>query len=234
MIDKNTFSSKIALLLFAHSEKKECFSKPLAKTKRQNVLLWKKMNKRVLNTIQKTNLFYFHSNETNQIGTTFGKKLTNAIQNLFEKGFEKVIVIGNDCPELQSAHFAEAISKLAKNDVVLGSNYNGGTYLMGISQTVFDATKFAKIHWQTPKVVDELITLFENNSLSTLEPLQDCNTINDLKKIISKLSFLDGLKFIISAILFANSTFTFQRKSFYPLVCYNLNFNKGSPVLLPS
>ena len=76
---KKNYSAATAILLFAQSEKIESALKPIALSSKQNVLLWKKMNDRVLKTVQKTNLPYFISNETNQVGNTFGEKIIRAI-----------------------------------------------------------------------------------------------------------------------------------------------------------
>lgn len=110
-----------AILLFAQSKSTESHSKPIAYCKSKSILLWKSMNERDLKTIQSTNLTHFISDENSQIGDTFDEKITHAIQDIFNKGFEKVIVIGNDCLELKSNHLLKAAHSLRTNDFVLGA-----------------------------------------------------------------------------------------------------------------
>lgn len=229
MLKNHDYSSKIAVLLFAQSENVESISKPIANCAKQNILLWDKMNKRVLKTIRKSKLPYFHSDETNQSGAIFGEKLANAIQETFIKGFEKVIVIGNDCPELKSVHLIEAASQLLRNDFVLGANYNGGAYLIGVTKSALNMEEFTTIPWQTTAVFRELKVLSHENTLTILPSFSDCNTADDFKKIISNLSFLDRLQHLILS-LFRNSS----RINRYEIPVFNvkissLNFNKGSP-----
>ena len=69
-------SSSTAILLFAQSNQVESALKPIAYQKKQNDLLWAKLNQKVLQTIHKTNLPYFISDEKTQVGDYFGDKLS--------------------------------------------------------------------------------------------------------------------------------------------------------------
>ncbi len=229
MLKNYTLTSKTAILLFAQSENVERITKPIASTTKQNVLLWKKMNERVLKTISKSKLPYFHSNETNQIGTSFGEKLTNAILQLFSNGFEKVIIIGNDCPELKSHHLIEAVSQLQNNDFVLGANYNGGAYLIGVTKSALNLENFKTIPWQTTSVFNELKVLSLNNTLEILPSFNDCNTAYDFKKIVPNLSFLDSLLHLILSLFRNNAPINRYETPFFSAKISSLNFNKGSP-----
>jgi hypothetical protein len=44
----------------------------------------------------KTKLPYFISDESTQQGDSFGDKLSHAIQSVLDRGYDKVIVLGND------------------------------------------------------------------------------------------------------------------------------------------
>jgi uncharacterized protein len=231
---RNNFSttSKTAILLFAQSEDRESVSKPIAFQKSKNVLIWKKMNERVEKVIQKTNHPYFISNETTQIGNTFGEKITHAIQSVFEKGFEKVIVVGNDCLLLQKSHLLEALEKLERSDFVFGANNRGGTYLMGVSKTNFNAKAFEKINWQTKTVFDELILLYKNKSIYYLPCLQDCNTEYDFESVLKLLPFNAWFKHLLTSLLkFYNFCFTNQDTTIC-LEHLEINYNKGPPIKL--
>lgn len=218
-----------AILLFAQSENAESVSKPIACQKKQNVLLWKKMNERVLKTIQKTNLPYFISDETSQIGNSFGKKISFAIQKVIYEGFDNVIVIGNDCIELQSKHLLEASNKLKTNDVIFGPDFNGGAYLIGVSKSNFDIENFAAISWQTCTVFNELKELYCNHNTAFLPSLNDCNSTSDIKKAVHNLSFLDDFKNLILSLLQNIKVPNPFETAFISYEFSILNFNKGSP-----
>lgn len=218
-----------AILLFAQSENAESISKPIAYQKKQSLLLWKNMNKRVLKTIQKTNLPYFISDENNQIGSTFGEKIAHAIQNTFNKGFEKVIVIGNDSIELKANHLLQANTKLQTNDVVLGADFNGGAYLIGVSKSSFDTDTFTAIPWQTRTVFKALQILFCQKKTVVLPSLNDCNSPFDLKKTLSKLSFSDNFRNLVYAILQSRLVINTAETTFVSFKFTTVHFNKGSP-----
>jgi glycosyltransferase A (GT-A) superfamily protein (DUF2064 family) len=223
------FSTTTAILLFAQSEKVQSATKPIAYQEKQNRALWRTMNEKVLRTIQKTNLPYFISDETNQVGNTFGQKITHSIQLLFEQGFDSVIVLGNDCLELQPQQVLEASHKLQTNDVVLGADFNGGAYLIGLSKSVFEAARFEKISWQTNSVFKELQTLFWNTHIALLAHLHDANSNADFKKAVHKLSFSNPFRNLILSLLQKKAAIN---QGEIPLVSYEfkeLNFNKGSP-----
>lgn len=225
-------SSTTAILLFAQSEKVQSISKSIVCKKMQNQLLWKKMNEKVLKTIKKTNLPYSVFDETSQIGNTFGEKITDAINKVFAQGYDKVIVIGNDCIELQADHLLLANTNLQLNDSVLGADFNGGAYLIGISKRNFIAKQFAAISWQTPCVFKELKALFNEKNTGLLPVLNDCNCAFDFKKAICKLSFSDGFKNLILSLLQKKTNVNHYENSQVSYEYKSLNFNKGSPFSL--
>ncbi len=229
MILTKQFTSSTALLLFAQSKNAQSMSKPIACQKKQTVLLWEKMNERVLRTISKTKLPYFVSDESIQVGMTFGDKLTHAIEEIFQEGFEKVIVVGNDCLVLQTTHLIEAANHLQTNDFVLGGDYNGGAYLIGVTKSSFNASAFKAISWQTCSVFKELKHLFCLNNTVQLPILNDCNDATDFKKAVHTLSNLDGIKpFLLS--IFENESIPNQYETSLDSHAFcDLNLNKGSP-----
>lgn len=229
MISSKDYSTTTAILLFARSENIESMSKPIACKKNKNQLLWKKMNEKVLKTIQKTNLPYFISDETTQLGATFGKKIIHSIQEILAQGYDKVIIIGNDCLELQSQHLLDASDKLQKNDFVLGADFNGGAYLIAISKSRFNPTEFESIAWQTRFVFNELKQLFGEIKTAFMPSLNDCNSAFDFKKAVHKLSFSDSFKNVILSLLQNITVVPDYETSFLSYEFDFLDFNKGSP-----
>lgn len=228
---KKNYSTTTAILLFAQSEKVEGSLKPFASCKKQNVLLWKKMNGKVLKTIQKTQLSYFISNETNQVGSTFGEKITRAIQYVFTQGFEKVIVVGNDCIALKAQHLFQAEHDLQRNDLVIGADYSGGAYLIGLTKSKFKAEPFKTIPWQTKKVFSALQNLYNIQSIGFLPSLADCNSASDFKKALYDLPYFSAIKKILLSFLFVLKQQDKFESNFIVNHYYTTRFNKGSPIL---
>ena len=77
-----------------------------------------------------------------QVGRSFAERFTNAFQQLFRQGYDKVIAIGNDHPGLTSGHLQTAAWELAEYDHVLGPSTDGGFYLIGVWQKRFQQLPF--------------------------------------------------------------------------------------------
>jgi rSAM/selenodomain-associated transferase 1 len=109
-----------------------------------------------------------------------GQRMHQAFLMAFAAGATAAVVIGTDCPELTSAHLAEAFRQLATHDVVVGPALDGGYYLLGMRQLVPDF--FVNKLWSTPFVLGE--TLADANRLglrvARLPPLADVDTAKDL------------------------------------------------------
>ena len=222
--------SLTAILLFAQSDKLESAIKPIATTKRRNDLLWNKMNQKVLRAIHKTKLPYFISDETTQIGTTFGEKLSTAVQAIFNQGFEKVIIVGNDTPGLSTQLIHNARFSLDQNDLVLGPDYKGGAYLIGLSKDDFNKNLFANLSWRTSKVLQQL-KAFSKDQVVILKPLSDFNTLSDFSTVNIGLSYLSKIKGILLSLLFYQLFLNRFIDTVYTYNVLGFNFNKGSPVL---
>lgn len=71
------------------------------------------------------------------------------MQQAFVSGYEQLLVIGNDCPQLDAAMLRRALAQLAQTGAVLGPATDGGVYLLGVDRRHFDATAWAILPWQT-------------------------------------------------------------------------------------
>lgn len=221
---------RTAILLFAQSASVESTAKPIAHSKKQNDLLWSKMNQKVLRTIHKTKLPFFISNETIQEGNSFGEKLSTAIEAVFDQGFEKVIIVGNDSPGLTAAAIQKANVSLDHNELVLGPDFKGGAYLIGISKSVFNKDLFATLDWKTSKVFKQLKALSTEQSF-ILKPLSDFNSFADFSTVTIGLSYLSKIKDILVSLLFYQLFLNRFIDTAYTYNVLGFNFNKGSPVL---
>ena len=144
---------------------------------------------------------WYRSDEVSQTGHSFGEKFTNAIADVFAKGHQKIIVLGNDCPALTTALLQKAEIELQQNDWVIGPTSNGGVYLIGIKEHSFNAHSFEKISWQTNIVFQQLTKNIINSgdSYTCFTILDDLNSAADIL-IIAKKSAANNLilRFLIN------------------------------------
>ncbi len=125
--------------------------------------------------------FYSH-----QEGTDLGERMKNAFAKVFGHGAEKVIIVGTDIPELNSAIINKTIIDLEKFDTVIGPSDDGGYYLLGIKK--INNKLFENIEYSTDKVFNETINKIAKSAMSyeLLKNLDDIDTEEDLFNWLNK------------------------------------------------
>jgi rSAM/selenodomain-associated transferase 1 len=93
-----------------------------------------------------------------------GEKMDAAFHHLFKLGYKRVVIIGNDCSELQPTHLTQAFAVLHERDIVIGPATDGGYYLLGM-QNLHPALFYEK-EWSTPTVFAETIYTIESLALT--------------------------------------------------------------------
>ena len=99
-----------------------------------------------------------------QKGQDLGERMENGFLAAFAEGFQRVVLIGSDIPDLPGAILEEAISSLALKDAVLGPALDGGYYLIGFNSGRFLAEAFRGIDWGTPAVFHRTMTLLNRHN----------------------------------------------------------------------
>ena len=122
-----------------------------------------------------------------QTGRTFRERFEAAVREAFDEGYDRVVVLGSDTPELGAAQLAQAFARLApgsdgsdgapRSHAVLGPATDGGYYLLGLSS--FSRAPFVDIAFGGPEVAVDTVTALEHAgfAVSLLVPLPD---IDDL------------------------------------------------------
>ena len=65
-----------------------------------------------------------------------GDRMVSAFKSVFSKGYTSALIVGTDCPDLNTALLAQGFSALAQHDLVLGPAIDGGYYLMGLQRLI--------------------------------------------------------------------------------------------------
>ena len=109
-----------------------------------------------------------------------GYRLQAAIADGFRMGWERIAIIGADCPEISPHHLEQTFHQLESHDVVLGPAQDGGYYLVGVSRVC--AELFQGIAWGTGQVFEQTVAIAKrlNLSLTTLETLRDVDRPEDI------------------------------------------------------
>ncbi len=160
--------------------------------------------------VEKLDLPVFWMDEQQQRGKNFGERLHNAAGDVFARGYERLLIIGNDSPQLTVAKMQSAAKALAKETFVLGPARDGGVYLLGFNRKQFQQVDLIHLPWRQAHLFETLqnTTGAFGFALEVLDTLSDIDHKSDLfaflrksKKLWSKalqrrLSKLQGVPFL--------------------------------------
>ena len=116
-----------------------------------------------------------------QEGVDLGERMENAFKKGFDDGFEKIILIGSDLPDISPDIIHEGFDALERNKVVFGPAEDGGYYLVGMSKPQFSV--FHNKEWSTEGLLETTLKELGIQDLcySLLQTLNDIDTFEDLK-----------------------------------------------------
>jgi uncharacterized protein len=111
-----------------------------------------------------------------------GARVQAAIDGAFSRGAPAVLVIGGDCPELDTGLLREAAKCLCEKSLVLGPAEDGGYYLIGMQRAQPDL--FSNMPWSTAAVFAETVRRARTLGLklNELPRLYDVDTADDLRR----------------------------------------------------
>ena len=168
-----------AILLFSRTASAEAERKSFGGGKADQRIT-KALISRTEETIARTGLKLYRSDEASQRGATFGERLANAMEEIFALGEERLLVVGNDCPQTTASHLRSAAQKLEAGENVIGPDQRGGVWLIGLQRTDFDASAFANLAWETSQLYKQLVGIIPNHAKAS--SLSDLNTFDDLSR----------------------------------------------------
>ena len=184
------------MLLFAESVDRQAKEKSLLTDSSKNFALLRNLTKNSLKAAQNSGLDVVHFDERKQEGATFGARITSSIQYVFDLGYDHVIVIGSDCPDLRARDIRHIAAQLERGGVVLGPDYHGGVYALGLARSSFEASLFQSLPWQTGSLKSSLVEYAKrsNTLIFWLNKKADLNHIEDTEAL---LSFSHALRSIL-------------------------------------
>ncbi|MGI8634460.1 MAG: TIGR04282 family arsenosugar biosynthesis glycosyltransferase [Segetibacter sp.] len=193
--------TKEALLIFAKNPEAGKVKTRLAATVGNEVAL-SIYNQLLLHTVSATEYlpvvkFVFYSNhiaqgdvwsskhyhKKAQQGDDLGEKMKNAFASIFQESYDKAVIIGTDCPDLNAAIIMNAFTYLRSYDVVIGPAEDGGYYLLGMKE--LHCKLFEDIQWSTSTVIHDTLSKCAALQLNyyLLPVLNDIDEEKDLRGI---------------------------------------------------
>jgi rSAM/selenodomain-associated transferase 1 len=120
-----------------------------------------------------------------------GGALSEAFASHFERGFEKVVLIGSDNPTLGIEPIVAAEEALRdRQDLAIGPTSDGGYYLIGMRQP--HLAVFERIEWSTPRVYAQTVERARALGLNVhpVDQWYDVDEPADLSRVLAELAHL--------------------------------------------
>lgn len=184
-------NQETAIIVFTRRASEEVKVKRLSSLSyKNNVGLVRSMIQQAVTIASHTTAKVFCIDDRDQVGKSFGEKLANAFEDVYKKGYQRVIAIGNDCPNLDTETLELAIQKLSQTDVVLGPSKDGGMYLIGMEKDYFERNRnrFIQLPWHSDRVFVDFLTLLDeqHQKVSILRALLDLDNVLDIQEYLRK------------------------------------------------
>ncbi|MBI2863384.1 MAG: TIGR04282 family arsenosugar biosynthesis glycosyltransferase [Chloroflexi bacterium] len=119
-----------------------------------------------------------------QEGGDLGERMFNLFRHLCSQGFEKVVLVGSDIPQLTPALVDRAFAVMDICDVALGPAADGGYYLIGM-RVAHDL--FSSVNWSTCRVLAQTLAKAAERGLRVglLPQTFDVDGPEDIDRLLS-------------------------------------------------
>ncbi len=120
---------------------------------------------------------------TPQADGHLGARMRAAFDDVFARGFERVVLIGSDLPTLPPEHITLAMTALARAPIVLGPADDGGYYLIGLRELYPEL--FDEVSWGSRDVLAQTLTRAERAGVTVelISAWHDVDTSDDLQRV---------------------------------------------------
>ncbi len=123
-----------------------------------------------------------------QEGDYLGARMCHAFEHCFAEGYERVVLVGADIPEVDAPLLRDAFDALDTHDAILSPTYDGGYYLIGFHATTFTPKAFSKIVYSRNDVFEKTLHALSWLRVAQGKMLQDLDTLDDLRVLAFQAS----------------------------------------------
>lgn len=124
-----------------------------------------------------------------QKGSDLGQRMHHALCRTAAEGFDRLVLIGSDIPEIDEQSISRAFSALKTHPAVVGPAGDGGYYLIGFQKKAIFPEVFSGIDWGTASVLEKTLGRFRRNGMNPAiaATLKDIDTRCDLEDLAARL-----------------------------------------------
>lgn len=198
-------SGRTAILIFTRTAAEEAVQKSFVGpgSLHTNTLIAASLIRHTVETVKASGIPFFTVFSDRQHGIGFGQRLANAMADVFELGFEQVIAIGNDSPDLTPELLVQAQQQLADKGVVYGPAQDGGVYLIGVTHQAFSLEHIIALPWKTANLIEALeeYAFRFDQTTAVLYPLNDIDKQEDFARWMFQSAGMDFLALRIKQLI---------------------------------
>jgi glycosyltransferase A (GT-A) superfamily protein (DUF2064 family) len=226
---------KTAILLFTQTAKAAAQQKllglPMSNKNKEQI--FETLLYQTRQAAQATALDVIEINCTEQHGNSFGQRIATATQQVFDSGYEQVIILGTDTPNISSAIISKAAEKTNEHHSVLGHSKDGGAYLIAFHRNNFDLETFAKLQWKSANTATVLMHYFssETQGVSSLVSLADIDSSSDLLTFITKAKYTKIVALLKQIVAATKAALTITPSDWFIYNCFAIQrlYNRPPP-----
>lgn len=195
--------SNTAILIFSRLPQEEILHKRISNKTEANLALWHHLYSKTFEAAKKTGLPILAYSEKDQQGKNFAEKITNALNDSLNKGYQNLIVLGTDCQEISKKHIEEVHTQLlGGKEIVAGQDKRGGIYLLGINKKAFNAQHFLAFNWQTNKLFEDIAAYASGFSFIKMNAVfKDINSIKDVSTFINIVEISTSFRLLLNTLI---------------------------------
>ncbi len=150
-----------------------------------------------------------------QAGASFGERLDHAIEHLAGIGYQEIVIVGSDCPDLAESDIARAFELLRQHRLVLGPDHRGGCYLIAIHAN--DRKKLHGIRWQRNTDFRQILDRLGNQDVYRLSVKIDLDSLSDVWLLARSPSQWSSVAKLLREFLLNRPCFYLRTEKIYPI-----------------
>jgi len=192
-----------AIIYFTRSSLSESRKKKWFNSYEKNLRFARTLISKTRQNLLDTGIDVLEIDESLQVGNTFGNRIANAFDFGFCRGYDSLILVGNDAVGLLPSHLIEAKNALENTSKVFGANSHGGAYLIGFQKQEFyvSQTAFVQLPWQTNELWEAIDSNFGTSGNAFLEILPDLNSKMDIIYLLGDVKQAPKLNELLASVV---------------------------------
>lgn len=144
-----------AIIVFTRTEYEELQAKDFfGKDHNKSAAFVRLLNSKMASEAKETGFSVFNTSHLRE--NRFVDKYQRAFQEIFDQGYDRVICVGNDIPEINAALLLEVNEKLNQHDLVTATTINAGIAFLALTRAGFEHFNFHAIQWQKEQMLTSL------------------------------------------------------------------------------